>query len=74
MTTSYKIGQTVFDLASNTLVEILDKRQTDGIYYLTSAPPDPTKDGAFPTGWRTGFELCESDDPLREQKIANFSY
>jgi hypothetical protein len=65
-----KVGDKVFDMPSQQIVTILevafgeDEEAKDDIYYGTDAPPDATGDGAFPTGWRNYFEVCDPDKTL----------
>jgi hypothetical protein len=41
-----------------------DEEAEGDIYYRTDAPSDPTGDGAFPSGWRNYFEVCDPDKTL----------
>jgi hypothetical protein len=71
-----KVGDKVFDMASQQIVTILevtveeddyDDEQDDlrgHIYYRVDAPPDPTGDGAFTDGYWNYYEVCDPNKTL----------
>jgi hypothetical protein len=66
----HNIGETVFDMPSQSLVRVIAAERhvinpgETVMMYLVDAPIDPTGDGAFPTGWRNDYEICSADKRL----------